>query len=149
MIVGDPESADVTPVGFSIPGRAVNQALVPCFSPSAVLDNPARSERRSGGEASAVGRIETTQEELAAFEVIRRLLGPSRSVAYEDQGLPGFRCLARLPAAWAAASTAKDIGARSKAGLVGPRDRLSPAIWRSANQALAGIGSSWSSLSSI
>jgi hypothetical protein len=48
------------------------------------LDNPARSEPRSGGEAAAGGRIETTQEELAAFEVIRRLLGPSRPVAYED-----------------------------------------------------------------
>ena len=43
-----------------------------------VLDNPARSEPRSGGEASAGGRIETTQEELAALAVIRRLLGPAR-----------------------------------------------------------------------
>ena len=51
---------------------------------TAVLDNPARSEPKSGGEAAAGGRIETTQEELAAFEVIRRLLGPTRPVAYED-----------------------------------------------------------------
>ena len=51
---------------------------------TAVLDNPARSEPRAGGEATGGGRIETTQEELAAYEVIRRLLGPSRPVAYED-----------------------------------------------------------------
>jgi predicted type IV restriction endonuclease len=51
---------------------------------TAVLDSPARTEPRSGGEASAGGRIETTQEELAAYEVIRRLLGPTRPVAYED-----------------------------------------------------------------
>ena len=50
---------------------------------TAVLDNPARSEPRAGGEAAG-GRIETTQEELAAYEVIRRLLGPARPVAYED-----------------------------------------------------------------
>ena len=50
---------------------------------TAVLDNPARSEPRAGGEAAG-GRIETTQEELAAYEVIRRLLGPTRPVAYED-----------------------------------------------------------------
>jgi hypothetical protein len=50
---------------------------------TAVLNNPARSEPWSGGEAPARGLIETTQEELAAFEVIRRLLGPSRPVAYE------------------------------------------------------------------
>ena len=36
-----------------------------------------------GPAASAGGRIETTQEELAAFEVIHRLLGRSRRVAYE------------------------------------------------------------------
>jgi hypothetical protein len=52
------------------------------------LDNRARSELRSGGEASAGGRIETTPEELAASEVIRRLLGPSRPVAYEDSIWP-------------------------------------------------------------
>ncbi len=61
-----------------------------------VLDSPARSrsEPRPGGDASgsgsgsasasAGGRIETTQEEIAAYEVIRRLLGPARPVAYED-----------------------------------------------------------------
>ena len=51
---------------------------------TAVLDNPARSEPRAGVEAAGGGRIETTQEELAAYEVIRRLLGPTRPVAYED-----------------------------------------------------------------
>ncbi len=61
---------------------------------TAVLDSPARSgsgsEPRPGGDASgsgspsAGGRIETTQEELAAYEVIRRLLGLDRPVAYED-----------------------------------------------------------------
>jgi predicted type IV restriction endonuclease len=51
---------------------------------TAVLDNPVRSEPRAGVEAAGGGRIETTQEELAAYEVIRRLLGPSRPVGYED-----------------------------------------------------------------
>ena len=37
----------------------------------------ARSEPRAGGQASAGGRIETTQEEIAAVEVIRRSLGPT------------------------------------------------------------------------
>src|SRR5262249_52764892 len=51
---------------------------------TAVMDTPARSEPLLGREAAGGGRIETTQEELAAFEVIRRLLGPTRPVAYED-----------------------------------------------------------------
>ena len=45
---------------------------------------PDRSGPRAGGEAAAGGRIETTQEELAAFMVIRGLLGPNRPVGYED-----------------------------------------------------------------
>lgn len=45
---------------------------------------PDRTEPRAGGEAAAGGRVETTQEELAAYEVIRRQLGPTRPVAYED-----------------------------------------------------------------
>ena len=45
---------------------------------------PAQSGPRSGGEAAGGGRIETTREELTAIEVIRRLLGPTRPVAYED-----------------------------------------------------------------
>ena len=54
---------------------------------TAVLDNPARSEPRAGGEAAGGGRIETTQEELAAYEVIRSLLGPPRLVGCGVTGL--------------------------------------------------------------
>ena len=48
------------------------------------LATPDRSGPRAGGEASAGGRIETIQEEPAAYEVIRRLLGRSGPVGYED-----------------------------------------------------------------
>jgi hypothetical protein len=51
---------------------------------TAVLENPSRTESRTGAEATSGGRVETTQEELAAYEVIRRLLGSNRPVAYED-----------------------------------------------------------------
>ena len=51
---------------------------------SAVLENPVRSESKPVGEVTGGTRIETTQEELAAFEIIRRLLGTNRPVAYED-----------------------------------------------------------------
>jgi hypothetical protein len=51
---------------------------------TAVLDNPARSEPRTGGEAACSGRIETTQEEHAPFELICQLLGPTQPVGYQD-----------------------------------------------------------------
>jgi hypothetical protein len=51
---------------------------------TAVLDNPTRTDTKTSAESSNVGKIETTQEELAAFEVIRRRLGPQRPVAHED-----------------------------------------------------------------
>jgi hypothetical protein len=51
---------------------------------TAVLDNPTRTDSKSSAESTGGGKIETTQEELAAYEVIRRLLGPQRPVAYED-----------------------------------------------------------------
>jgi hypothetical protein len=66
-----------------VPANAINE-WARQRTLTAVLDNSARSEPRSGGKAAAGERIETTQEELAAFEVIRRLLGPTRPVAYED-----------------------------------------------------------------
>ncbi len=50
---------------------------------TAVLDNPTRADPKTSAE-SGVGKVETTQEELAAFEVIRRRLGPQRPIAYED-----------------------------------------------------------------
>ena len=37
------------------------------------------------GAASVGGRIETTQENLAAIELIRRLLGPTQPVGYNDR----------------------------------------------------------------
>ena len=37
------------------------------------------------GAASVGGRVETTQEELAAFKLIRRLLGPTQPVGYKDR----------------------------------------------------------------
>ncbi len=45
---------------------------------------PDRSGPRAGGEAAVCGRAEPTQETLAAFQVIRRLLGPTRLVGYKD-----------------------------------------------------------------
>ncbi|MDR3618079.1 MAG: type I restriction enzyme HsdR N-terminal domain-containing protein [Paludisphaera borealis] len=51
---------------------------------TAVLENPARSDNQAAAEGSESNRIETTQEELAAYEIVRRHLGPSRPVAYED-----------------------------------------------------------------
>src|SRR4051812_16449878 len=55
---------------------------------TSVLGNPARPEGQTAkGTETAAGAakgVETTQEELACFEVVRRLLGPSRPVAYED-----------------------------------------------------------------
>lgn len=38
----------------------------------------------SSKDLTEAGKIETTQEELDAFEVVRKLLGPERTVAYED-----------------------------------------------------------------
>ncbi len=53
---------------------------------SAVLENPIRHEGQvqKPGEPAALNRVETTQEELACYELVRRLLGPNRPVAYED-----------------------------------------------------------------
>ncbi len=51
---------------------------------AAVLDNPTRTDTKTSTESTNGGKIETTQEELAAFEVIRRRLGSQRPVAYED-----------------------------------------------------------------
>ena len=51
---------------------------------TAVLENPTRTESKTSAESSSVGKIETTQEELAAFELIRRRLGSQRPIAYED-----------------------------------------------------------------
>ena len=48
------------------------------------LGTPDRSGPRARGESSAGGRIETTREELAACDVIRRRLGASRPVADEE-----------------------------------------------------------------
>jgi len=51
-----------------------------------VLSAPPSSTRDLAGDgAKGEGaKIETTKEELEAFETIKRLLGPERSVAYED-----------------------------------------------------------------
>ena len=65
------------------PGGAVRRSR-PAGGRRPRARNPDRSGPRAGGEAAAGGRIETTQEELAAFEVIRRLLGPTRPVGHED-----------------------------------------------------------------
>ena len=51
---------------------------------TAVLDSPTRTEPKTSTETAGGGKIETTQEELAAFEVIRRRLGSQRPIAYED-----------------------------------------------------------------
>ena len=48
-------------------------------------DRGPRTPVRSGRRASVGGRIETTQEELAALEVIRRLPGPAQPVGYTDR----------------------------------------------------------------
>ena len=47
---------------------------------TAVLAQPPASSKEIDGGA----KVETTQEELAAFEAVRKLLGPERPVAYED-----------------------------------------------------------------
>ena len=46
---------------------------------------PDRSAPRAGAEASSGGRIATTWDELAAYELIRRLIGPSRPVDYDER----------------------------------------------------------------
>ena len=51
---------------------------------TSVLENPPHANSQASAESTAPSRIETTQEELACFEAIRRLLGPNRPVAYED-----------------------------------------------------------------
>jgi hypothetical protein len=51
---------------------------------STVLAAPSAADRSSTNEGGTATKVETTQEELAAFELIRRLLGPERPVAYED-----------------------------------------------------------------
>ncbi len=48
---------------------------------TSVLAQPPNSSREV---AEAAGKIETTQEELDAFEVVRKLLGAERPIAYED-----------------------------------------------------------------
>jgi predicted type IV restriction endonuclease len=49
---------------------------------NAVLAPAANSPEK--GATDAGGKIETTQEELDAFDAIRRLLGPERPIAFED-----------------------------------------------------------------
>ncbi len=51
-----------------------------------VLENPTRQETQTQKdvERDSQTRVETTQEELASLELIRRLLGANRPVAYED-----------------------------------------------------------------
>jgi hypothetical protein len=53
---------------------------------TSVLETPTRPESQphKGPDPAAPRSVETTQEELACFEVVRRLLGPNRPVAYED-----------------------------------------------------------------
>ncbi len=48
-----------------------------------VLSNPPQSEP-TAPSSGAGGKIETTKEELEGFEVIQRLLGSTRSIAFED-----------------------------------------------------------------
>jgi len=51
---------------------------------NAVLSQPPTPPTSSKDVESAAAKIETTQEELDAMEVVRKLLGPERAVAYED-----------------------------------------------------------------
>ncbi len=51
---------------------------------TSVLEKPPHAESQASAEPTTTNRVETTPEELAAFEVIRRLLGPNRPVSYED-----------------------------------------------------------------
>ena len=62
-----------------------------------------RSGRRGGG------RIETTQERLAACEVIRRCLGPTRRVGYEDGPIKDRPGRPRTPAEFAAEEAHRDV----------------------------------------
>ncbi len=49
-----------------------------------MLEKPPHADSQASAESTTTSRVETTQEELAGFEVVRRLLGPSRPVSYED-----------------------------------------------------------------
>jgi hypothetical protein len=49
---------------------------------TSVLAAPTGSSKEAAPESG--GKIETTQEELEAFDVVRKILGPDRAVAYED-----------------------------------------------------------------
>jgi hypothetical protein len=51
---------------------------------TAVLNDPAAARLGGAEPEAAQTRIETTKDELDGFEIVRRLLGPERPVAYED-----------------------------------------------------------------
>lgn len=90
-------TAELTKLAIAnLESRNLTQAVVESWKPivanaiqdwakqrtlTAVLSIPA--PRESEPEATG-GRIETTKEELDAFEVIKKLLGPERPVAWED-----------------------------------------------------------------
>ena len=49
-----------------------------------ILSNPQTNDPAPNSTPSTASRIETTKEELEGFELIQRVLGPERPIAYED-----------------------------------------------------------------